>query len=82
MTHSKPGASTPNLGAQWLPVSGRNPYGRRPSTGPPAGTELHNSEPVEPTRSGQARPSYGGSRAFWPNLLNLVSAGVGPAAHR
>lgn len=74
MTHSKPGASTPNLGAQGLPSTLTDGTLR---LAPLAGRALHNSEPVEPTRSCLARPSHGGSRALWPNLLNSVSGGGG-----
>lgn len=78
MTHSKPRASKPNLRAQGPPGSGLNPMDGARQPVSLAGRARHNSEPVESTRSCLARPSNVGSGTSWPNLLNLVSAGVGP----
>ncbi|XP_072615030.1 DNA damage-binding protein 2 isoform X6 [Vulpes vulpes] len=77
MTHSKPGASTPDLGARGLPVSGLSRTDGAHPPGPLAGPELHNSEPVEPTRSGRARPGHGGSRTFLAKLVELGLGGGG-----
>ena len=61
MTRSKAGALTPNLGGQGLPflTSTLKDGSLRP--GPLAGPALRDPEPMEPTRSGRARPSHGGS---------------------
>lgn len=78
MTHSKPRASKPNPRTQGPPGSGLNPVDGAREPVSLAGRALHNSEPVESTRSCLARPSHVGSGTSWPNLLNSVSAGVGP----